>query len=169
MTMKTNSTVARGNVYFEARLRAAQNDYRYNSRESASEMIYVHERTLADYERGITTPPPDVVIRMADTYGAPELLNHYCANECPAGRGRVNMVDELTPPHIATRLRVAAYDLSSILLDLDRIAADGVVDPGEIPTLLDATMELAKLKRAIEELELMTSKLAHKEVTHNDR
>jgi predicted transcriptional regulator len=164
MTMRTNSTVARGNVYFEARLRAAQNDYRYNSRESASEMIYVHERTLADYERGITTPPPDVVIRMADMYGAPELLNHFCANECPAGRGRINKVDELTPPHIATRLRVATADLSSILLSLDRIAADGVVDQSEMPVLLDATQELAKLKKVIEELELMTSKLNRKEM-----
>lgn len=164
MTMKTNSTVARGNVYFEARLRAAQQDYRYNSRERASDMIYVNERTLADYERGITTPPPEVVIRMADMYGAPELLNHYCANECPAGRGRVNALDELTPPHIATRLRVAASDLASILHDLDRIAMDGVVQPEEMPVLLTATQELANLKRAIEELELMTAKLNGREV-----
>lgn len=165
MPMKTNSTVARGNVYFEARLRAAARDYRYNSRESASDMIYVHERTLADYERGVTIPPPDVVIRMADMYGAPELLNHYCAHECPAGRGRVKPVQELTPPHIATRLRVAASDLSGILRDLDLISMDGQIQPEEMPTLMAATRELAALKMAIEELELMAAKLNGKEVT----
>lgn len=85
--MTNNCTVSRGNAYCEARLEAARRNYSLNSREGASEMLYISDRSLADYERGLITPPPDVVMRMAEVYEAPELLNHYCACECPAGRG----------------------------------------------------------------------------------
>ena len=84
--MTNNCRVSRGNVYCEARLAAARRSYDLNSREGASERLYISDRSLADYERGLTTPPPDVVMRMAEVYEAPELINHYCACECPAER-----------------------------------------------------------------------------------
>ena len=46
----------------------------------------VSPSTLADYELGITKViPVDVVVKMAEVYNAPELMPHYCHNECPLG------------------------------------------------------------------------------------
>lgn len=157
--MTNNCTVSRGNAYCEARLEAARRNYSLNSREGASEMLYISDRSLADYERGLITPPPDVVMRMAEVYEAPELLNHYCACECPAGRGRIREAPVLAPPHVATRLRAASYRLPETLRALDELTEGGAVDRQSMPELLAAVEELAGLKQAISELELMADKL----------
>ena len=52
--MTNNCRVSRGNVYCEARLAAARRSYDLNSREGASERLYISDRSLADYERGLT-------------------------------------------------------------------------------------------------------------------
>ena len=73
--MTNNCRVSRGNAYCEARLAATRRNYDLNSREGASELLYISDRSLAAYERGLT-----------EVYEAPELINHYCACECPAER-----------------------------------------------------------------------------------
>lgn len=70
------------NIYFKARKNANL------SRERAAELLGLSVPTLANYELGVTkTVPPDAVVMMADLYNNPELKLHYCANDCPIGRG----------------------------------------------------------------------------------
>lgn len=77
--MKTNE-----NIYFRCRKEAAKYNDKLNSRESASELLGVSVSSLADYELGNTkVVPVDKVVLMADLYNAPQLLNGYCARECP--------------------------------------------------------------------------------------
>ena len=76
------------NLYYRARREAAEHDRRLSSRERASELLGCSVSTLANYELDVTkTVPPDAVVMMADLYNAPELKVHYCASDCPIGRG----------------------------------------------------------------------------------
>lgn len=61
-------TKAAGNRYYESRKNAAEHDERLTSREAAGELLGVSWSSLADYERGLTKVPVDVVCRMADLY-----------------------------------------------------------------------------------------------------
>ena len=82
--MARKITKAAGNVYCQARLRAAKYNEKLQTRAGASEAIPgVTEDSIKKYELDITRPPNDVVALMADAYNAPELISWYCANECP--------------------------------------------------------------------------------------
>ena len=72
--------------YFSCRKDAAKYNDALNSRAGAAEKLNVSESSLRDYETGLTPVPVDVVVRMADLYGAPELQVAYCKNDCPIGR-----------------------------------------------------------------------------------
>ena len=78
----------RENLYFKARREAAESNEGLSSREKTAELLGVSVSTLANYELSVTKMvPPDAVVMMADLYNAPELKLHYCANDCPIGRG----------------------------------------------------------------------------------
>lgn len=71
------------NIYYRARLAAAQENPVFSSRERTAGAIYVSQEALYDYETGRTVPPCDVVQKMIEAYGAYELKReHICAN-CP--------------------------------------------------------------------------------------
>ena len=84
--MGRNPTKAAGNRYFESRKRASEKDDRLSSREGAGDLLGVSWSSMADYERGLTRVPVDVVIRMSELYKDPALLNWFCCNECPICR-----------------------------------------------------------------------------------
>ena len=72
--MGAAATKAVGNVYYEARKKAAMYNDRLSSREGAAEALGISPSTLADYELGLTKfVPVENVIRMADVYNAPQL------------------------------------------------------------------------------------------------
>lgn len=85
--MAQRPTKAASNVYCQARMRAAEYNDAFKSREGAAPAIGCDKDTLAKYELGILRVPCDVVVMMADAYHAPELLTRYCAEECPIGIG----------------------------------------------------------------------------------
>lgn len=82
--MGAAATKAVGNVYYEARKKAAMYNDRLSSREGAAEALGISPSTLADYELGLTKfVPVENVIRMADVYNAPQLKPHYwCTTSC---------------------------------------------------------------------------------------
>lgn len=70
--MGAAATKAVGNVYYEARKKAAMYNDRLSSREGAAEALGISPSTIADYELGLTKfVPVENVIRMADVYNAP--------------------------------------------------------------------------------------------------
>ena len=80
---------AQGNVWYEARIEAAKWNERLQSRLGAAEEMGLSEDAVKSAELGLYKfLPVDNAVLMADTYNAPELLNHYCLNECPIGRNR---------------------------------------------------------------------------------
>ena len=72
-------------IYFQCRILAAKNNV-YLKAGKVRKIFGISVSSLANYERGITVPPLDLIMMMADVYGAPQLKNLYCLEQCPLGK-----------------------------------------------------------------------------------
>lgn len=75
------------NIYYRARMQAAQRDPLYASRERTACEIFVSAEALGDYETGRTIPPCDVVQKMVEAYGDPDLKGGAHPRLLPAAAG----------------------------------------------------------------------------------
>lgn len=149
------------NIYFRCRKEAAKYNDKLNSRESASELLGVSVSSLADYELGNTkVVPVDKVVLMADLYNAPELLNGYCARECPIGCRR-ETATEIKP---IERTTVGLLDLlqndklQRYMSELTHISIDGKVTDDEKCKMTEIVAYLNSVRVLVEELTLFDSK-----------
>lgn len=157
--MGMRATKAAGNKYYQCREAAAKYNDRLRSREGAAELLGISVSSLADYELGVTKiMPVEVVMRMADLYGAPELRNYYCRHECPLG---AECVPELACEELdRVSLKILGAlnrgdDIKDVLL---AITEDGEIDEGERPQLDRVIDFLDKLSTAAAELKLWAEK-----------
>lgn len=157
--MGQNPTKAANNIYCQKRKEAAKFNDKLNSREGASEMIGVSPSALADYELGITkVVPVDAVIKMAEVYNAPELLSHYCHNECPLG----DLCYQ--EPKLKSLDRAIIQFLASMRLgegagaELLTIVADGEITADEYERLEQSMLLLDNIAHCIAELQLRIRK-----------
>ena len=159
--MGTDCMKSRENIYFRCRKDAAKYNDKLNSRESAADLLGVSVSSLADYELGNTkVVPVDKVVLMADLYNAPQLLNSYCATECPIGCRR-ETATEITPLERTTLGLLdlfAKEKLSRAMVSLTKIASDGQVDPDEREEMNEIVRYLNKIRVRIEELTLYDDK-----------
>lgn len=146
------------NPYFNARMEAAKWNPRLTNREDVSELLYIDAKTLGGYESGKATPPPDIVALMTEIYRCPELLNNYCARECPLGKGRVQLLQDIPVERIALRLNRSCRDVQSVLYDLEDILADGKVNEEEREQLHGILNRLDEIVTAAGELKLWAEK-----------
>jgi len=108
--MESGDTINNENIYYRCRKRAAESNEKLKSRESASELLGCSVSTLAKNELGVTKMiPPDFAVMTADLYNAPEIIAHYCMNECPIGRN-------LPIPTGEVDIKTAALNVLSALL-----------------------------------------------------
>lgn len=152
--MGRRPTKAANNPFCQARLRKAEFDERFYSKEFVSELLHISAGQLQDYELGITKCiPPDNILRMADIYNAPELRNLYCREMCPLGSDvpklEIQDLDRITVKAMAT-LRKMASTKEALL----EITEDGMVSEDERPELekiiknLDAVTTIAQSLKA---------------------
>ena len=73
------------NVYRTARNAGVLFTHELKNQEGAAELLEIERTRLARIELGQIQPRPEEVLKMADKYNAPELLNHYCRS-CPIGK-----------------------------------------------------------------------------------
>jgi hypothetical protein len=155
--MGSRPTKAADNVYCRARYESAQFDERLKSREGAAELLGLSPSTLADYELGTTKcVPVDSVVRMADLYNAPELLNHYCVRDCPIGRDLPVEVSQLES--IALRVLSAFNGSESVRDSLVSITADGQITEDEQEQFKQVLQALDDLSAQAQELKLWAKK-----------
>lgn len=146
------------NIYFEYRKKAAIHNERLNSRAGASEALGISESTLTHYELGITkNVPVDVVVMMAELYGAPELKCLYCKKECPIGKDLPIATETGTIEGITVRMLDGLDEekLKSVRSKLIRIASDGKINPGEEEELKSVVEMMDKTYKAISELRML--------------
>ena len=138
-------TKAAGNVYCEARLSASSFNDRLSSREGA-EVCGIDRTRLARVELGTKTPYPEEVMIMADSYNAPELINWYCANECPIGKKTVPKLELNNADRAVLNYIVALMDLRNSepeIIEFAKQTSNGKTLDGETMPLLTRTLEKA--------------------------
>ena len=134
--MGARATKAKDNVFYKVRLEASRYNDRLLSRAGAAEALgYASESTISDWELGISIPTPEAVLKMADLYNAPELINTYCHNMCPLGGD----VPEITA------------------MDLDRISIKAISE-SERPELEEVIATLDEVNSITQELKTWVSK-----------
>ena len=157
--MGQTPTKAASNIYCQKRKEAAKFNDKLNSREGAAELLGVSPSTLADYELNYTKiVPVDVVLRMSDIYGSPELLPYYCQEVCPLG-DRCMPDTELKPlDRAALQFLAAIRSGDSAGNQLLNILADGKITEEEIPQLKECLEPLDQIMLTISELRLRVKK-----------
>ncbi|WP_300259967.1 hypothetical protein [Clostridium sp.] len=83
--MSKVATVARENIYYKARLSASKY-MDCSNRDAASELVDMDKNRITRIETNKLEAYPEEVIKMAEVYDAPYLINHYCNNICPIGK-----------------------------------------------------------------------------------
>lgn len=152
-------TKAAGNAYCQARLEAAKKNESLNSREGAAEALGMSKDSLTNYELGMTkSVPAENVVLMANLYHAPDLLNYYCANECPIGIGRISKIEEKPVELIALQMIGVMRGMEDIKNTLIDITDDGVIDAWEKPKLDDVLKRLEEISMRTNELKLFAEK-----------
>lgn len=125
------------NIYFEERKKAAESNTILSSREGASELLDMSVSNLSSIELGKhKAVPPDVVVRMAELYNAPRLINHYCLHECPFGSLKTNTLSSAIEPieRIAVKFfsELRAKEIEEYLNYIIDIAQDGEITEDEL-------------------------------------
>lgn len=156
--MGRRPTKAADNPFCIARLEAAKYNERLFSKEGAAELLGVSVSTLSDYELGITkVVPPDMVLKMADLYNAPELENYYCTSLCPLGRdvpkADLADLDRISIKALSTFRKLG--ETKELLLD---ITEDGVIDESEKPALDKILETLDELEQVAQSLKIWVKK-----------
>lgn len=82
--MSKMATKAKNNIYYQARVHAAHENSIFRNRFKAALELNIDRNRIEKIELGKITPYQEEVVRMADSYNAPELLNHFCS-QCPIG------------------------------------------------------------------------------------
>lgn len=156
MTRIAPSTAA--NRYYLARMEAAKNNDRMNSREGASEETGIDRKRLQRIEIGTLEPYPEEIMLMADTYHAPELLNFYCTNACPIGRRTVPQAELQEIDRLTVKFLNALGNMRGLDEDLLLIAKDGKVSNDELPKLKSLVKAVKQMAGIAYEMQLFIDK-----------
>ncbi|TGY90885.1 XRE family transcriptional regulator [Petralouisia muris] len=156
--MGRRPTKAADNPFCRARLEAAKYNEKLYSKEGAAELLGVSVSTLSDYELGLTKViPPDMVVKMAELYNAPELENYYCTEMCPLGCEMQKVsIEDLD--RISIRVFAALRKLGGTGELLLEIAEDGIVSEDERPDMQRVLESLGELEAVTQNLKLWAKK-----------
>lgn len=138
------------NLYYQARMRAARRNPLHSSRERTASEIYVSCEALADYETGKTTPPCDVVQKMVEAYGDPDLRAAHIRACCPLLPDYGS--EEASELQRAALGWAVAFDSAhEIALRFAAVARDGRVTADELPAVEAIRAKAVEFSRVMEE------------------
>ena len=156
--MGRDASIARGNVWYEARLRAAKWVDKLSSRAGAAEMLGVSEEVVKSTEMGLYRHMPvETAVKMADVYNAPELLNTYCMYECPIGCNRAISDEPIEVDRATVKLTqiLRKETVQAFKHKLQDIAMDGVISDDELDEFNDVVDSLKDVSKIISQLEII--------------
>ncbi len=138
------------NIYRAARMQAAQGEPIFSSRERTAAELFVSAEALQDYETGRTLPPCDVVQRMVEVYGVPDLKRQHIRACCPlltdyGGEGFEGL------PLAALKWAIEVDDMRDMALRFARMARDGRISSDEIEAALRVRDKAVTLRQVMEE------------------
>ena len=116
------ATKAADNVLYNARIKAQAGNDRLGSRENAAEIMGIDRTRLARMELGMLTPYPEEILLMAETYNAPELMNHFCTCECPIGKRMIPRAELIQLDRLTIKILNAVDGVQDVGATMRRIA-----------------------------------------------
>lgn len=160
--MGRKASKATENIYYISRMKAAQTNPIYTSREKAATKLGIERSRLARIELGQIEPYAEEVDIMATAYGSPELCLDYCNNLCPIGMRRLEQqISEAEPSSIerlVLRFLGSSQSMDAISKKLVEITQDGVIDASEIQDLQSVFKAMDSVSKNIDALKLWIMK-----------
>lgn len=150
--MGKKATKTLDNIYYIARMAAAEDCDDFTSREKAAEVLGIDRTRLARIELETIIPYPEEVLLMAKAYNAPELLNSFCARECPIGKGTVKEVEIDDFDRLALKVLGSLKDIDTLRMSLIAISEDGIISSSEeaqFYSILDSLDKIASNATAL--------------------
>lgn len=130
------------------------------TREKAADLLEViAPERIEKIENERIAPNPDDILIMSEKYGAPELCNYYCSNQCPIGRRYVHELEVMDLSQIVLKMLAS---LNAVQKDKDRlidITADGKISDDEIAEFVAIQDELEKISITVETLSLWAEQM----------
>lgn len=140
------------------------------TRDEASEkLVTMSPERIEKIENERTSPHPDEVLLMSDTYKQPMLCNYYCANQCPIGR---QYVPEVKIKDLSQIVLETLASLNSMQKKKDRlieITVDGHISGDELADFVYIQEELEKISIAVETLQLWCERMLDTGVIDRDQ
>lgn len=138
------------NIYRSARMKAAQLEPIFSSRVRAAGELFVSAEALMSYETGETLPPCDVVQRMVEVYGVPDLKRQHIRACCPlltdyGGEGFEGL------PLAALKWAIEADDMRETAMRFARMARDGRISSDELEAARRVRDKAVTLRQVMEE------------------
>ncbi len=129
------------------------------SREKASQLLeIISADRIEKIESEKCQPQPYEVVRMSDCYKAPNLCNHFCANDCPIGQEYVPEVEMKELSQITLEMLASLNSIEKKKERLIEIVADGKIEENEYDDFALIQNELEKISLAVETLQLWVEK-----------
>lgn len=141
---------AYANIYRAARMKAAQDEPTFSSRERAAAELYVSTDALQDYETGKTLPPCDVVQRMVEIYGAPDLKRQHIRANCPL-LPDYGSEKEGVLTRAALLWALEAGSMKEMAVRFAELAVDGTISTEELDEARRVRGKAVKLRQVMEE------------------
>lgn len=159
--MGKKATKAADNMYYLARMEAAENNEDLSSREKAAELLNIDRTRLARIELDAIAPYPEEVKAMSRCYNTPELCNQYCARECPIGKDSVKEVTIDDFDRLSLKVLGSLKDIEHLRSSLISISEDGKVNDWERADFQDILATLEKISTNANALHLWAQKNIH--------
>lgn len=160
--MARDAQKATGNVWYDARMRAAEWNDKLRSRDGVEAELGISVDALRRIENGVNkVMPVEHAVLLADLYNSPELRNYYCLHECPIGQARALSAESHDIDRVTVKLlkRTTLDDLVKVRQKLLDIADDGRVDDDEVDDLIEVVEFFKELQRTTSELETICEKV----------
>lgn len=130
------------------------------SREKASEiLVTIPPERIEKIENERSLPHPYEVLTMSEKYGAPNLCNYYCANECPIGMQYVPEVKIKDLSQIVLEMLASLNTANKEKERLIEISADSRIEQDEIADFVHIQEELERISITVEAMQLWTEKM----------
>lgn len=155
--MSKVATKAKNNIYYQARLHAAQHNSIFKNRMKTALELDIDRNRIERIELGKIMPYQEEVVRMSEFYNAPELLNYFCS-QCPIGCKqfkRISNYDILINSFGLIASLKKSNNLQEQLID---VMADGVISPDEEALVENMVNEMQEILNSIQAFILANKK-----------
>ena len=157
--MSRTATVAKGNIYYEARV-MSQNP-KCSNRVTASELLGMNKERLFFIETDQREAYPEEALKMSELYKDEKIITHFCNNICAIGRkfGCKVIHNDVSNVYKSSVIFIQSLKQAERAKDkILEILEDGEISDDELASVQECIVELQKIMSDILNLKLALEK-----------